>query len=66
MSGEGPTYSINGSLGSPEEKFSISFTKANTKICLSLHYNADNNYLFATGKEIFEFNASNKNVNFPT
>ena len=59
MSGEGPTYSINGSLGSPEEKFSISF-------CLSLHYNADNNYLFVTGKEIFEFNASNKNVNFPT
>ena len=34
--GEGPTYGINGNFGSPE--FSINFSKANTKFCLSLHY----------------------------
>ena len=28
--GESPTYSINRSFGSPEEKFSINFSKANT------------------------------------
>ena len=44
--GEGPTYGIN----SPEKKFSINFTKGNTKCCLSLHYNHDNSYLFANGK----------------
>ena len=39
---EGPTYGINGSFGTPEKKFSINFTKGNTKFCLSLHYKADN------------------------
>ena len=34
--GECPTYGINGSFGSPEKKFSINFTKANTKFYLSL------------------------------
>ena len=64
--GEGPTYGINGRFGSPENKFSINFTKANTKFCLNLRYNGDNSYLFVNGKEIFKFKADNKNVNFPT
>ena len=66
--GTGPTYGINGSFGSPEEKFNINFTKANAKFCLSLHYNADNSYLFVNGKEIFKFKADNNNdnKNFPT
>ena len=34
---EGPTSAINGSFGSSVKKFSINFTKANTKFCLSLH-----------------------------
>ena len=50
--GESPTIGINGSLGSPEKKFSINFTKVNIKFCFSLHYNADNSYLFVNGKEI--------------
>ena len=33
---------------------------------MSLHYKADNSYLFVNGKEIFEFKADNKSVNFPT
>ena len=33
---------------------------------MSLHYNADNSYLFVIGKEIFRFKANNKIVNFPT
>ena len=52
----------------PKKKFSINFSKANTKVCLSLyhHYNADNSYLFVNGKEISAFKADNKNDNFPT
>ena len=63
---EGPMYGINGSLGSPEKKLSISFNKAKTKFCLNLHYNHGNNYLFVNGKETFKFKADNKNVDFPT
>ena len=58
--GEGPTYGINGSFGLPEKKFSINFTKTNTKVCLSLHCNADDSYLFVNGKEIFKLKADNK------
>ena len=66
MLGEGPTYGINGSFGSPEKKFSINFSKANSKFCLCLHYNAGNSYLFFKGQEIFKFKADNKNANFLT
>ena len=34
-----------------KKMFSINFSKENTKLCLSLHYNADNNFLFVNGKE---------------
>ena len=33
---------------------------------MSLHYNADNSYLFVNVKEIFKFKADNKNVDVPT
>ena len=48
------------------KKIDIHFTKPKTKICSSLHYNADNSYLFVNGKEIYKFKASNKNNNFPS
>ena len=66
MLGECPSYGINGSFGSPNENFSINFSKANLKVCLNLHYNGDNSYLFVNGKEIFNFKADNKNGNFPS
>ena len=50
--GERPTYSIKGSFESPEKKFSMNFTKVNTKFCLSLHDNADNGYLFVNRKDL--------------
>ena len=64
--GEFPTFGISGRFGWPKKRFSIDFSKANTKLCLSFHYNADNSYLFVNGKEIFKFKTENKNVNFPT
>ena len=62
---EGDAFGFNGSFGAPEKKISIIFSKANTKFWLNLHCNADNSYLFVNGREIFKFNADNKNVNFP-
>ena len=57
--GEGNTFGINGSFVAPEKKFRTNF-------CLSLHYNGDNSYLFANGKEICRFKANNGGVNFPS
>ena len=49
-----------------KKKISVNISKTNSKFCLSLHSNADNNYLFVNEKEISKFKAGNKNVNFPT
>ena len=32
---------------------------------MSLHYDADNSFLFVNEKGVFKFKADNKNVNFP-
>ena len=48
--GEGYTFAINGSFDASENKFSIIFSKSNTKFCLLLHYNDDNSYLFVSEK----------------
>ena len=40
-----------------EKLYSINFTKINTKVCLSLHYNGANSYLFVNGTEIIKFKA---------
>ena len=47
-----------------QKKLDINFSKAKTKFCLSLHYKADNSYLFVSWKEIYKFKASNKNNKF--
>ena len=65
MLGERPTDDINGSVSTAEKKVSISFSKARTKFCLSLHYNGDNSYFFVNGKEIYNLKVDNKNINFP-
>ena len=46
--GLGLTFGIN---GIPKKKFGINFTKSNTNFCLSVHYNADDSYLFVKTKE---------------
>ena len=63
ISCERDTFSINGSFGAPEKKFSINFSKANIKF---VYYNADDSYMFVNGKEIFKFKADIKHANFST
>ena len=44
-------------------KISINVSKANTKFCLSLHYNGDESYLFVNKTEICKFKA-NENISW--
>ena len=57
--GEGPTSGINNSIGAAEKKFSFNFSKANTKFCLSSHYNDDESYLYVNKTEICKIKANN-------
>ena len=42
--------------------YSINFTELNKKLCLSLHYNGANSYLFVNGKEIHKFKAKDSEI----
>ena len=45
-----------------EKLYSISFTKTNTKFCLSVHYNKASSYLFVNGTEIHKFKAKGSEI----
>ena len=64
--GKALTDDINGRIGTAEKTFSINFSKAKAKYCLSLHYNSDISSLFVNRKKNCKFKANNKNINFPT
>ena len=44
--------------------YSISFTVAKKKFCLSLHYNGANSYLFVNGTEIYKFKEKDSEIMF--
>ena len=54
--GKGPTQGLEHTL-TAEKMYSINFTATKKKLCLSLHYNGANSYLFVNGKEIHKFKA---------
>ena len=53
--GEDPTQGINDSNGVEEKRISFNLSKANTKFCLSLHYNGDESYLYLDKTKIYKF-----------
>ena len=59
--GKGPTKGLEHAL-SAEKMVSINFTEHNKKLCLHLHYNGANSYLFVNSKEIFKFKAKNSEI----
>ena len=54
--GKGPTQGLEHTL-TAEKMCSINFTVTKKKLCLSLHYNGENSYLFVNGTEIHRFTA---------
>ena len=54
--GKGPTQELEHTL-TAEKMHSINFTVTGKKICLSLHYNGANSYLFVISKEIHKLKA---------
>ena len=42
--------------------YSINLTDNNNKICLSLHYNGVNSYLFVNGIEVYNFKTKDSEI----
>ena len=60
--GKGSLQGIDNTTVYAEKMYSINCAKANTKFCLSLHYNGDDSYLFVNGKEIIKFKAKDSKI----
>ena len=45
-----------------EKMYSINFTVDNKKVCLSLHFNGDDSYLFVNGKKFIKFRAKDSEI----
>ena len=59
--GKGSTQWLEHTL-TAEKLYSVKFTKHNTKIYLSFHYNGANSYLFINGTEIIKFKAKDSEI----
>ena len=59
--GKGPIQGLKHTLIA-EKSYSINFTVTRKKLCLSLHYNGANSYLFVNGTEIYKFKAKDSEI----
>ena len=59
--GRGPTQGLESTL-TAEKMHSVNFTVTKKKLCLSLHYNGGNSYLFVNGTKIIKFKAKNSAI----
>ena len=59
--GRGPTQVLESTL-TAEKMYSVNFTVTKKEICLSLHYNRGNSYLFFNGTEICKFKAKDSAI----
>ena len=59
--GKGSTQGLESTL-TAEKMYSINFTVAKNKFCLSLHYNGANSYLFVNGTGIYKFKAKDSEI----
>ena len=57
---------INGTTIYAEKMYVANFTVYGKKVCLSLHHNGDNSYLFVNNRKIIKFKAKDsENVPYP-
>ena len=45
-----------------EAEYSINFSRSRKKLCLSLHYNGGNSFLFVNATKIYQFKAKNSQI----
>ena len=60
--GKGATQGLDSTTLTAEKLYKINFTEKNKKLCLSLHHNGANSYLFVNGTEIHEFTAKDSDI----
>ena len=52
---EVPTPGFDGTTETAEAKYPINLTRSERKLCLTLHYNGSNSFLFVNATKIYQF-----------
>ena len=60
--GKEPTQELGEHSLTAQKMYSINFTVTKKKLCLRLHYNGSNSYLFVNGTEIYKFKAKHSEI----
>ena len=60
--GKEPTQEFGEHSLTAQKMYSINFTVTKKKLCLRLHYNGSNSYLFVNGTEIYKFKAKHSEI----
>ena len=60
--GESPTQGLYDTTITVEAKYSINFSILNRKLCLCLHYNGSNSFLFVSATKIYQFKAKDSEI----
>ena len=60
--GEDPTQRLYDTAVTAEAKYPINFSRLQRKLCLSLHYNGSNSFLFANATKMFQLKAKDSEI----
>ena len=59
---EGPRQGLDDTALTAEAKYSIIFSRSQRKLCLGLHYNRSNSFLFVNATKKYQFKANNSEI----
>ena len=60
--GKGLTQGLDDTTLTADTQYSINFSRPNSKLCLSLHYNGSYSFLFVNATKMYHFKARNSKI----
>ena len=60
--GEGTAEGSDDTALTTKAKYSINFSRSQRKLCLILHYNGSNSFLFVSATKIYQFQANDSEI----
>ena len=60
--GKGQTQGLDNTTLTAEAEYSMNFSRSQRKVCLSLHYNGKNSFLFVTATKIHQLKAEDSEI----
>ena len=59
---KGQTQGLDNTTLTAEAEYSINFSRSKRKLCLSLHYNGSNSFLFVNATKIYQFKTKDSEI----